>query len=222
MYILSILALIFAALNALAVWKNIHQLETIAKPAVMICLFAWLTGTAGLDGAPMWFGLGLLLSLAGDLILLWWPETRFLLGLSAFLLTHLSYLVGFNILPQPISLWSLILAAIVALGAARVLRRILLALRAKRQERLVWPVTIYGGVITLMLLSALLTLSNPEWGATASLLVGLGAFLFYLSDILLAWNKFVVPIKNGRFLNIILYHLGQIALIAGVVLQYGG
>ena len=220
MYILLILALIFAAFNALVVWKNIRRLETITKPAVMICLFAWLAGTAGLDGAPLWFGLGLLLSLAGDLILLWWPETGFLPGLFAFLLTHLAYLVGFNMLPQPISPWSLILAAILALGAARVLRRILLALRAKGHARLVWPVAIYGGAITLMLLSALLTLSNPAWGAAASLLVSLGAFLFYLSDIVLAWNRFVTPLKHGRLLNIILYHLGQIALVAGVVSQF--
>jgi hypothetical protein len=54
----------------------------------------------------------------------------------------------------------------------------------------------------------------------AALLVALGAFLFYLSDIILAWMKFVAPIQNGRIYNILAYHLGQIALIAGVVLQF--
>jgi hypothetical protein len=48
-----------------------------------------------------------------------------------------------------------------------------------------------------------------------------GAFLFYLSDVILAWNKFVSPIKNGRIINIGLYHLGQIGLIAGVISQFG-
>jgi uncharacterized membrane protein YhhN len=76
-------------------------------------------------------------------------------------------------------------------------------------------------VVTLMLLSAMLKLTDPAWGAGASLLVALGAFLFFLSDIVLAWNKFVIPIRNGRVLNIVLYHLGQICLAAGVVMQFG-
>jgi hypothetical protein len=47
-----------------------------------------------------------------------------------------------------------------------------------------------------------------------------GALFFYLSDIVLAWNKFVSPIRNGRIYNIAMYHIGQIAIIAGVILQY--
>ena len=59
-----------------------------------------------------------------------------------------------------------------------------------------------------------------EWKILPSLLVVIGAFLFYISDVILAMNKFVAPIKNGRLMNMIAYHLGQIALIAGVVIQY--
>jgi hypothetical protein len=58
------------------------------------------------------------------------------------------------------------------------------------------------------------------WEAGAALLVSVGAFLFYISDIILAWNKFVAPIQHGRIYNIGAYHLGQIALIAGVIAQY--
>ncbi|HSQ39960.1 MAG TPA: lysoplasmalogenase family protein, partial [Anaerolineales bacterium] len=65
------------------------------------------------------------------------------------------------------------------------------------------------------------TISNPEWSTSASFLVSVGAFLFYISDLILAWNKFVSPIKNGRMINIGLYHLGQIGLIAGVISQFG-
>jgi uncharacterized membrane protein YhhN len=81
-------------------------------------------------------------------------------------------------------------------------------------------VAIYGAVISLMLLSAMLKLTDPAWGAGASVLVALGAFLFFLSDIVLAWNKFVSPIQNGRMLNIGMYHIGQILLAAGVVMQF--
>jgi hypothetical protein len=44
--------------------------------------------------------------------------------------------------------------------------------------------------------------------------------LFFYSDAILAWIKFVAPIKNGRMMNMITYHLGQIALIAGVLIQF--
>jgi hypothetical protein len=36
----------------------------------------------------------------------------------------------------------------------------------------------------------------------------------------LAWNKFVSPIRNGRILNMLSYHVGQIGLIAGVISQF--
>jgi uncharacterized membrane protein YhhN len=75
-------------------------------------------------------------------------------------------------------------------------------------------------VITLMLLSALLTLSNVQWSALASACVALGAVLFYASDIVLAWNKFIQPMPYGRMLNIGLYHAGQFLLITGVILQF--
>jgi uncharacterized membrane protein YhhN len=65
-----------------------------------------------------------------------------------------------------------------------------------------------------------LTLFNSNWRSSASALVVLGAVLFFFSDIILAWNKFVAPIKNGRLANMILYHLGQFALIAGILIQF--
>jgi hypothetical protein len=52
-------------------------------------------------------------------------------------------------------------------------------------------------------------------------LVSFGAALFYFSDIVLAWNRFVSPIKNGRMLNIGMYHIAQIMIVVGVGTQFG-
>ena len=49
-------ALIFAALEALALWKKWQRLEYFAIPAVMITLFLWLWTSTGLSGAR--FGSG--------------------------------------------------------------------------------------------------------------------------------------------------------------------
>ena len=221
-YFLIILALFFAGLESLALWKGWRKLEYIAKPAVMICLFVWLFTTAGLQGTLLWFGIGILFSLVGDIALLF-IDRFFMLGLIAFLFAHIAYLIGFNTpLPQTTTAWSIILAVVLGLGSVRVLRRIVGSIRAKGQNRLVVPVIIYGTVITLMLLAAMLTLFRLDWNATAAVLVSFGAALFYFSDIVLAWNKFVSPIKNGRMLNIGLYHLAQIAIVVGVGMQFGG
>jgi uncharacterized membrane protein YhhN len=220
MYILIILAFIFAGLEALALWKGWRNLELVAKPAVMVCLFIWLYTTAGLQGALLWFGIGILFSLAGDIALLS-IERFFAPGLVAFLLAHFAYLVGFNTpFPQSLGVWAFGIAIVLGLSAVRLLRRLVAGVRTT-QPRLALPVIIYSTVITLMLLSALLTLFRPEWKSAPAYLVSLGAFLFYLSDIILAWNRFVAPIKNSRMLNIGLYHLGQIAIVVGVVMQFG-
>ena len=216
-----ILAFIFAALESLALWKSWQKLEFVAKPAVMVCLFIWLYSTAGLQGALLWFGIGILFSLAGDIALLF-IDHFFMIGLVAFLLGHLAYLIGFNTpLPQTTTIWSIGLAIVIGLGSVRMLQRIVGSLRAKGQEQLIAPVIIYGTVITLMLLAAMLTLFRLDWDATASLLVSFGAALFYFSDITLAWHRFVTPIKNGRMLNIGMYHLAQIMIVVGVGMQFG-
>jgi uncharacterized membrane protein YhhN len=227
MYILIILALIFAGLETLALWKGWRVLEFVAKPAVMVCLFIWLYATAGLQGALSppagitWFGIGILFSLAGDIALMF-IDRFFIVGLVAFLLGHVAYLIGFNTpFPQTTTVWSIGLAVVIGLGSVRVLRRIAESLRAKGRNRLVVPVIIYGVVITLMLLAAMLTLFRPDWDATAAVLVSFGAALFYFSDITLAWHRFVSPIKNGRMLNIGMYHLAQVAIVVGVAMQFG-
>jgi len=216
-----IAAFIFAALESLALWKQWLKLEYIAKPAVMIILFFWLWTSTGLSGASLWFGLGILLSLTGDVLLMISLDRFFLAALAAFLLAHLAYLIGFNIPVPGISAWGFVLAIIVGLGGTRVIRRILVSPAANGQGHMRIPIIIYGAVISLMLLSAMMKLSDVTWNANAAVLVSLGAFLFYVSDIILAWHKFVSPIQNGRIYNICAYHLGQIMLIAGVIAQFG-
>jgi uncharacterized membrane protein YhhN len=216
-----ILAFIFAALEALAVGREWGRLEYLAKPAVMLCLFAWLYTATGLQGMALWFGVGLLFSLAGDIFLMISLDRLFLPGLISFLLAHLAYIAGFKDQIQAASGASLFLLAILAVSAVRVIRRIAGALRARGQDRLVVPISVYSGVISIMLFAAMSTIFDPAWNTGASFLVSLGAFLFYLSDVILAWNRFVSPIAHGRLLNILTYHLGQIGLIAGVISQTG-
>ncbi|MGE5223616.1 MAG: lysoplasmalogenase family protein, partial [Omnitrophica WOR_2 bacterium] len=94
------------------------------------------------------------------------------------------------------------------------------SLSEHKQNGLKIPVLIYAIVISLMLLSAVFTFLKPDWGFPATALVTAGALLFYISDTILAWNKFVSPVHNGRLLNISAYHLGQILLITGAAINF--
>jgi len=215
------LTFVFAILNWIAVWKPWKSLEYVAKPATMIFLITYLCQAKGPapSAALIWFGLGLVFSLAGDIFLLL-PRERFIAGLAAFLLAHVGYIIGFNIPLPGLNTFSLILAVIIGITAARVLRPILKGLAEKGLNRLRGPVLIYGVVISIMLLSAFLTLFRPEWETNAAGLVSLGAALFFISDVILAVSRFVKPIKNGRLMNMATYHLGQIALAVGMIMQF--
>jgi uncharacterized membrane protein YhhN len=220
MYLWLILAITFAFLEAIVVSKNRQRLEYIAKPAVMISLFLWLYTTTGLQDNAFWFGLGIVFSLLGDVLLMISLERMFLLGLLAFLFAHVFYITGLREELGTITAWSLILAVFIAINAGRLLRRIVGAMRAKGENSLVLPVIVYGTVITVMLYAAMSTIYDPAWKTSASFFVSVGAFLFCASDAILAWNRFVSPVKNGRVWNIALYYLGQIGLVAGVISQF--
>ena len=113
------------------------------------------------------------------------------------------------------------LLILILLNGVRLLRRIAGAMRANRQDRMVYPVIIYGLVISLMLYAAMSTISDHSWNIVAAFLVSTGAFLFWISDLMLAWKKFVSPLRVGRLPIIVLYQLGQILLISGVIRQLG-
>jgi uncharacterized membrane protein YhhN len=135
MIIWLILALLFAGMGALAVWKGWRRVEYITKPAVILSLLTGLVLGTGLRGSAVWFGLGLLFSLLGDMILLFSHESMFLAGLIVFMLTHLCYLIGFREQMLAPSAWSLVLIFIILLNAVRLLRRIVGSMRASGMNR---------------------------------------------------------------------------------------
>lgn len=220
MLIWLMLAIIAALAEAVAVQRNIKKLEFFAKPAVMIFLWIWLYESTALQGVTFWFGIGIFMSLLGDMALLSSSDRMFLLGLVAFLLTHVFYLIGFKDELLNFTAWSTVLILFIYVNSARLLRRIASAMQANGKGALSIPVIVYGLVISLMLYAAMATMYDPAWKTSAALLVTVGAILFWISDLILAWNKFVSPLKRGRILNILSYHLGQIGLIAGVINQF--
>lgn len=207
------IALGCAVIDWLAIARANKRLEYIFKPATMVAVIAaaWLW----LPNAPNpWFAqfliIGFVFSLAGDIFLMLPNPRFFLFGLVAFLGGHIAYIIALNAtLPPPQALW---LVLPIALVGAWLMTNVVRALHAANHDSLRAPVLVYGIAISVMLFSAWATLFRPEWSVAQRACVIVGATLFFISDALLAWNRFVKPFAVAKLAVIITYHLGQIAL----------
>lgn len=182
-------------------------LAFVFKPltTVLIIAFAWQRG-AGTTQQRTRVRLGLILSLAGDVFLLW-PKQGFLPGLVAFLLAHLAYIAAFCV---PVRLaarpWVFAMYALVAAA-------ILSALWPGVPGALRVPVVAYVVCLATMAAQALVwwrssaavgTVDAPLARAAA-----LGGVLFMASDSLLAINKFAVPLPLSSLWILLTYWLAQ-------------
>jgi alkenylglycerophosphocholine/alkenylglycerophosphoethanolamine hydrolase len=214
-------ATIFLALaDWSALWLKRPQINIISKPTTLIALILWFTSQGGWDQAPVWFGLALVFSLFGDIFLLL-PDRFFIFGLGAFLCAHISYIIGFS--PKsPAGNPPFLILGVLILSVGGLLCSIIRKAidNNSTYAKLKTPVLIYSIALSMMFFSTALTLSESDWGAAASVLVAVGGMLFFSSDSLLSYNRFVRPVPCGQFLVRILYHLGQIALTSGVLIHF--
>jgi uncharacterized membrane protein YhhN len=212
-----IVALFFAAGDWLAVARDRRSLEVVCKPATLLALWvgAWLLTRGPHDARQARFFLpGLGFSLAGDIFLLLRGKRFFLAGLVAFLLAHVCYIMGFNPRLPPWPSFA-ILIPVVSIGAL-LFRELAQGLLKRGEGRMLTPVAIYSAVLSGMLFSAWATLFRPQWtGLRQGLAIG-GASLFFVSDAMLAWDRFVASFPMARLWIHVTYHLGQMALTASI------
>jgi uncharacterized membrane protein YhhN len=199
--LLAVTALV-AATDWFAVATSKRRIEYVAKPAVMVGLIAVAIALHPVSSTERaWFVGALALGLLSDVFLML-PQDMFVAGLAAALVEHIAYIAGFR--ARDLHTGLLLLGAVVAaVSAVAVLPAVYRALR-KRHPRLVAPVIVYSAVFMVMVASA---------GGTGSGVALGGALLFFYSDALLAWNRFVRPVGWGRFVNIVAYHSGQALLV---------
>jgi uncharacterized membrane protein YhhN len=217
-----------AGLDWFALARGWRRVEVFTRPAVMGLLFVWVYFSTGLQGAMLYFGIGIIFSMVGDALLLREGQRPFLAGLAAFLMAQLAYIIGFNLTAPGTDPFGVLTAILVAILMARLYRRVAAGLIATGQGRLRLPVLAYTFALALMLLSALLTLFRPDWLPVPSLLAASGAALFVTSDALLARNRFATsppgasPLMSSPLMIVILHQLGQMLLVVGVTLNYLG
>jgi len=180
------------------------------KPLTTLLVIAW-AWPRGMDAPAVrrWVLVGLVLSLAGDVFLLW-PKEGFLPGLVSFLLAHLAYIVAFTrrvrLAARPL--------AFVAYGLLAA--AILVRLWPGVPEALRVPVLAY-----VVCLATMAAQTGVTWlvarGTAAEPLArraALGGALFMASDALLAINKFGAPVPSAALWILLTYWVAQ-GLIGG-------
>jgi uncharacterized membrane protein YhhN len=157
----------------------------------------------------------LMLSLAGD-VLLFLPD-RFVPGVAAFLVAHVAYVVAFvSSGLNPVSV--VIGAAVIGMASAALYVRIIQGLTARGERAVAGPLSLYVVALSGTVVAATGTLGAPGWTTGWSLLAVEGALLFYASDAMIGWTRFVHDVRGGRVANMVTYHLGQIGLVLALLL----
>jgi uncharacterized membrane protein YhhN len=195
-------------------------IEYLTKPFLMPLLAAFYVASALDTSTPInwWFVAGILGGFLGDFFLML-PDksgknTSFKIGLIAFLLGHIFYIIsmitrgwdygGFR-------MWSL------GLGTLFVVYGIILAPKLlKHTGKMSIPVGVYIVVIVLMGYSTSVLIGIVNLSAVILLIVG--AWLFIISDTLNAWHRFVSPIIYERLWVMSTYIAGQFLIVFGFVL----
>ena len=207
----AVLLLALAMVAAVGDWIAVHRgrklLEYVCKPATLALLVATaLALDADAGDVRTWFVVALVLCLFGDVFLML-PQDVFVPGLVAFLLGHLAYIGGMLADGVVLSRFGLGLF-VVALAVSVIGLAILRAVRTGPEPEMTGPVAAYMLVISAMVACAV-GVGHPTGVA--------GAGLFYASDSLIAWNRFIGETRNGRLAIIVTYHLAQVGLVLSLV-----
>ena len=208
--------MVFGALTLIAVgvllfaeFRGMRAGVWVAKPLASSGFLAASLASGALESA---YGRSVLLALVlcwfGDVLLIPQARTAFLAGLVSFLFGHLAFALAFTQRGVAPGVFTLALGA--GLAAGLVFLRycephVPAALRA--------AVRLYVAAISLMLACAAGTVAKA--GAPAILL---GAFMFWLSDLAVARDRFIAPGPWSRLWGLPLYYAAQLVLASTVAL----
>ena len=197
-----------AGADWLAVAHGNKRVEYVCKPATIVLLVACALLVHPISETQRaWFVAALVLCLAGDVFLML-PSDRFLAGLGAFLLGHVAFSIGFLSSGFSAARAALAMTGLIIVGAV-FMQRVVRGVRASGNPRLAPPVVAYGVAISFMVAVAL---------ASRQPLAVVPALLFYVSDSLISYCRFVAPRPWMPVAIIVTYHLAQAGLVLSLAL----
>ncbi len=154
--------------------------------------------------------IGLILGLVGDVCLGLPGLTAFRVGLVAFLAGHILYILAFAILSRRADWINPVNILIIAISGC-----IYLWLLPHLGNMLV-PVTFYIVVISVMVAGAWAAFRNPRVRGLGAWFILVGAAFFFVSDIFVAHQRFVIEEFYNRLIGLPLYYTAQFLLAFSV------
>ena len=157
--------------------------------------------------------MGLVFGFMGDVFLMW-PERKnnFMLGLVAFLIGHLCYVLLFLqgiSFTKDVPVWFYLIIIIYAIGARAVMKKL-----TKYLGDMKIPTYIYMAVILLMSFASLARIWVMDMNMSF-LLPFIGSLLFLCSDSMLGFYTFKDKFKNGNVYIMLTYVLAQALIVGG-------
>lgn len=193
---LPILILLFAVLYIFFIPEQPTAMKIFFKlvPMLLIILYTYRNQQENKPIHYHFIFFGLIFCMFGDGLLIW-----FVVGLTAFLIGHIFYTIGF------FKVWNYSLARflsfipILAYGIF-MSSKFITALNYRNENELIIPVILYIAVISMMFWSAIMS---------GQLYAIIGSFLFVISDSVLAWNKFISSVPFSGSIIMITYYTAQ-------------
>ena len=210
-----IVFIILLLANLISVYLNNDTLRVISKPLLMpVLAMYFITHTRGVvTPLKAWIILALGFSWLGDILLMFEESNSifFLLGLSAFFVAQIFYIIFFhNIRMKEYIRGNALLLLIVI-----VYYFILISIISPHLGELKLPVRIYGVVLSFMVMLAMHTLFSKNRKAGRWMMIG--AILFVASDSLLAFNKFYSSFDYAGVMIMLTYGVAQLFITGGAV-----
>jgi uncharacterized membrane protein YhhN len=214
-YLFAIIFLVVLAGDLLALVINLPALEQLFKPLLMLVLAIHFIINTQRTAERIWVIGAIVFSWIGDILLMFQANDAifFLLGLSAFLLAHLFYIVFFH----RVRIREKIKGRSGAMAIAVLYYLLLMIFLSDHLGNMKMPVRIYGIVICFMWMLSMhmLFLKNK---VTGQMLI-VGATFFVASDSVLAVNKFYQSFQLAGPVVMATYGIAQLLIITGAI-QY--
>lgn len=213
-YWLFLFLIIFAAhLSGIYFANKFLLLATKPLLVVLLAVFFHTSLKAITDPLKKWILAALFFSWLGDIFLMFQSGNNkfFLAGLFAFLFAHIFFIVFFHVVrirENIKSNWLLLLIVVIYYGT-------LISFLSPYLDNLKLPVRIYGAILSFMLLLAMHMLSIKDKAAGGMFIAG--AFLFVISDSVLAVNKFYMSNLWADIIIMLTYGLAQLFITLGSI-----
>lgn len=215
-----IFATIFILIVAFVLLASSTQnflLEIIFKPLIVISLLVYLFIESGHKGKAVNYAIsGLLLSLLGDVLLIFQEEHTlfFIGGLVSFLLAHVSYVL-YYLRSSETTAVKKIKNKTVYISFMIIYGIVMYAVLYNNLGELAAPVFVYTSILISMNIFAINRYGKVN--DTSFKLILIGAIIFAISDSLLAFNKFFIPIPLAGVWILSTYATAQYFIVQGIL-----